>query len=208
MYWIMNILESCCESEFIFLPVLYSCDAIEAGHMAILALLVKEKQAMIIDPNGAPTYFDRTLNMSVSTKIENTFKNYFEFIGFTFLRTSEWTNKKYCINGNFNDFGIQSGNCVITSIMICNLISVTGLSPAKLMETFELLGKEEKVYLIKEYTIACYQILYENGKTKNRDKFYDMYGQFSKIFPDCSIDEFRNLSVNVENIQEFLTMNC
>ena len=120
-----NIKLSNSKSGYIFLPVIYTCEAKESNHMAILFIDTKVQQALIIDPNGKPNYFDNVMEMNICDKIEAVFTNYFETFNIKFIKTDQWIQKKFCINRRFDEFEISSGHCAIISIMICNLIIAT-----------------------------------------------------------------------------------
>jgi len=192
------------DADHIFLPVLYACDAENSGHFGLLALYKKTKCAYLVDPNGKPTYFDNILAMDISSMIEDLLVNYFESIDYTFVKSSVWNKNKIYLNKNFGDVGIESGNCMILGIMMCNMIYITDIDPNELFQIFNKLSSHELAYFIKQYSIGMYNVLEFDGRCKS--KLYDMYELYKQMIPECKFNDFQMMvnDIKKENPETYM----
>ena len=173
---LMNYLYNCQHLKMVLLPIDYSCDIINAGHVGMLAIYIDSKEVYCVDPNGFPSYFNNILKYNVTQKIESMFAEYFSLAGYHYKKTDEWNQHKIAINIRYDNNFIKTGNCVASTIMLGHLLCVTELTPKELyLELKKLSNDEMKVIIFKYTTIMYFHIITNSHTGRHYDNLYNRY---------------------------------
>ena len=148
-------------NKYIFIPILYgSIGTAKVLHMAMMVLFLDDKEVYLLEPNNRPTYFNKFVDCDISYHIETFFNNYFEMLDYNYVYIDSWNSGYKILNtGNYKNFIIDSGHCVILSIMLAHFLNNTDLSPNQIYNIFSSLNIDEIGYLIQEYSCGIYSIM-------------------------------------------------
>jgi hypothetical protein len=170
-YLVLNTLTPACLAEYIrahekmgvvFLSFNYSCAAKEAGHQAAIMINIKTKRIYLMDPNGSPTYFNNIFEANIDVMLEKMLHNYFaelKSVGYEFRYEfiGSWNKGGLYLNGELKNEYIGSGHCVIWTFILAHLISHNKYSnPIEAYKLLTSLSEEERLYIIKEYTMGVF----------------------------------------------------
>jgi hypothetical protein len=161
-------------NRYLFLSFNYGADAIGSGHQAVIMIDIIEKHVYFIDPNGHSSYFDKIFGIKLSFQIEQLVRQYFEnfnsFFGhnYTYQFIHKWNPNHMCINKIFNEnYEMGSGHCVILSIILSHIISVTKCLPIEGYKLLKSVSDDELLFIAKEYTVRLYKIIQIQQNTLN-----------------------------------------
>lgn len=176
----------------IFLPIIYSSDLKDAGHIGFMLVDSEQNCAYLVDPNGKPTYFNNVVNYNVSDKIEEMLYKYFKCVGVEYIHSNIWNSNNIVINKNFRNNYISSGHCSILTIMLSHMICKTDMSPKEIYQILGSLNNYELMFVIKIYSEYVYMLLNENNKLKSHNKIYNLYNMVKSNF-DINLDEYMKI---------------
>ncbi len=153
-----------CKQKRIFLPLNYYTGLQSTGHQAVIMFDNSRKKIYVIDPNGKPTFLNELFDTDLSSEIETMLTKYFSELknfdlNYKYVCISEWNKNNICINRTFNNELIGSGNCVVTTLLIVQVICSLSLTAKEIFRSFEKLSDEELMFLIKTYSSGIYNTL-------------------------------------------------
>lgn len=174
-FLIMNALSPDClanyildnfNKKYIFLTLNYGSNLMKSSHQSALMIDNENKLIYMIDPNGKSTYFDGVFHEPTNFYIETILSKYFlelkKFgLEYKYMYSADWNTKKIAINKHFNNDIIGQGHCVITTLMLINLITLMDIKPNVAFEMLNKLSSDEIIFFIKEYSIGVYNILWK-----------------------------------------------
>lgn len=149
------------QNRYIFMPVLYgSIGNAKVNHMATMVLILESKEVFLLEPNNRPTYFNKFNEYDLSYHIETFFSDYFKRLDFSYIYIDTWNSGNHILNGSsFKNYEIDSGHCVVLSIMLSHFMTITDSPPSEVYTVFSSLNNEETAYIIREYSCGIYKLM-------------------------------------------------
>lgn len=145
------------ESRYMFFPFNFSCEASKEGHQLTLVIDNHSFKIYLMDPNGTPTYFNSILSLNVNDYLELLIDRWTKVIkeqvgiNYTYVYQREWMPHTCAINRHVDVLG--GGNCVTSTIILCHILSLTGMEFPTCYHQLAYISAAEWGSLLKKYYI-------------------------------------------------------
>jgi hypothetical protein len=162
--------ESNINNRYILIPVALNMENKKSGHFSGLIFDREEYKVYFIDPNGITTYFNKPFNTYDSEfllekililyikEINDLCYNY-DIKPYTFVPRKIWNKYQFVINKSYDNSVIESGNCVICTILMMHFLVETNISVDKMIELFNTMSNDEIIQIINGYLCGINKVL-------------------------------------------------
>lgn len=148
----------------IFITLNYGSNLHDSAHQSILMIDNKAKKIYMIDPNGKSDFFDSVFMQETNFYVEIMLSKYFSQLekfglNYKYVYVNEWNKENIALNKNFKNDYIGTGNCVIITLLIINILTIFNIQPGDAFVLINNLSNDELLYFIKQYSLGVYNIL-------------------------------------------------
>ncbi len=170
------------DNRYVFLPVNYESEVKKGGHRATLVIDNKDNNVYLLEPNGRPSYFN-TLVSNSEAAIESFYEQYFDMINsmfqtkYKYIKTHIWNHKNIVLN-NTSNVKLSNGDCMILSMILCQLIKNLEMTPEVMYQKFKSMSDDECVSLIRSYSMGLIRYVRATKRDKVVDKIDGLYNVY------------------------------
>lgn len=145
-------------NKYVFIPLHMTIDTFDKGHATILIFDKSDKSCRLFDSNGMNGYIkSKIMDLLLDTYID--IFNLCHDETYTYISHEIWMeNKKdYILNRNsLKTDNIDAGHCMIFTLLIPHLLTITNYSLNTIIKEINKLDKEVLLIIIMSYTQMAY----------------------------------------------------